>query len=376
MMEIQFGDLLQKLRKEKGWTQQQLAELLNVTNKTVSKWERNETYPETATLIEISKLFQISVDDLLNGKQQSKEGQTDSDVMHRLEMLNQWQIVKAGLFSKIMIILGMTGFYGLYFYTKKFLPSFSVLACFLIVSFSFLWFKQEKIKVYSGKSNSKESWIKWIACVSAVLILILPCVNFPVNVHSLIQQGMISSAIDDYIIMQGETYVYVHLSFLNYVTWLPYLMIVAMLVCYSLIYLITKKSKKQFKTALMAFFMAVLLILGRNVLLKTLRPFEVMSEQSYQAYKNRYMKLTEAFDVLPADLSNIDADQVNEVFYGKARYEQYLDVVEFSDSKCCVYYQISTKQKETSRYMLLGLVYLVTIGALVLVIKNESEKAG
>ena len=53
-MNKSFGELLQMLRKEKGWTQQQLADLLSVTNKTVSKWERNEAYPETSTLLEIS----------------------------------------------------------------------------------------------------------------------------------------------------------------------------------------------------------------------------------------------------------------------------------------------------------------------------------
>ena len=128
------------LRKEKGWTQQQLADLLSVTNKTVSKWERNEAYPETSTLLEISKLFQITVDDLLNGRYQEEKKEADQSAFSRMDMIHQWQTVKAGLFSKIVLLLGLTGFYGLYFYTHKFVPSFFLLVCFAVISFDFLLF--------------------------------------------------------------------------------------------------------------------------------------------------------------------------------------------------------------------------------------------
>ncbi len=63
-----FGDFLYGLRKEKGITQAELAELLGVTNKAVSKWETGEAMPETGLLLPLSRIFGVTVDELLDGK--------------------------------------------------------------------------------------------------------------------------------------------------------------------------------------------------------------------------------------------------------------------------------------------------------------------
>ena len=52
-----MGTFLTDLRKEKGLTQQEVAEKLNVSNKTISKWERDEGYPEITMLLEIAKFY-------------------------------------------------------------------------------------------------------------------------------------------------------------------------------------------------------------------------------------------------------------------------------------------------------------------------------
>lgn len=62
-----FGNLLYKLRKEKGWTQTELADKLNVTNQAVSKWENGDSFPETAQLVPLSELFGVTIDELLKG---------------------------------------------------------------------------------------------------------------------------------------------------------------------------------------------------------------------------------------------------------------------------------------------------------------------
>ncbi|MDE7452830.1 MAG: helix-turn-helix domain-containing protein [Clostridia bacterium] len=80
-----FGEFLYTLRKEKGMTQAELAQLLGVTNKAVSKWETGEAMPETALLVPISRIFGVSVDELLNGKrseQSVKEENADSIKAH------------------------------------------------------------------------------------------------------------------------------------------------------------------------------------------------------------------------------------------------------------------------------------------------------
>ena len=61
-----FGEKLSKLRKEYNYTQEQLADILGVTRQSISKWESDIAYPETDKLIKIGKLFQCSMDYLLN----------------------------------------------------------------------------------------------------------------------------------------------------------------------------------------------------------------------------------------------------------------------------------------------------------------------
>lgn len=59
------GEKITKLRKEQNLTQEQFAEILKVSRQSVSKWERDDTYPDTEKLIRISKLFDCSLDYLL-----------------------------------------------------------------------------------------------------------------------------------------------------------------------------------------------------------------------------------------------------------------------------------------------------------------------
>ena len=57
-----------KLRTENGWTQLELAEKLHYSDKAVSKWERGESVPEIATLVALSDLFDVTLDELVRGK--------------------------------------------------------------------------------------------------------------------------------------------------------------------------------------------------------------------------------------------------------------------------------------------------------------------
>lgn len=63
-MNISIGSKISKLRKQNNLTQEQLAELLNISNAAVSKWESGNTYPDIETLPLIAKIFKISIDSL------------------------------------------------------------------------------------------------------------------------------------------------------------------------------------------------------------------------------------------------------------------------------------------------------------------------
>lgn len=61
-------DIISKRRKELGLTQQQLAEQLNISDKVVSKWETGKSLPDTSMLIPLAKALQLSVNELIDGK--------------------------------------------------------------------------------------------------------------------------------------------------------------------------------------------------------------------------------------------------------------------------------------------------------------------
>lgn len=62
------GKIISDKRKEKGLNQIQLGELLNVSNRTISKWEKGDGYPDITLLPEISQCLDISIDELLTGQ--------------------------------------------------------------------------------------------------------------------------------------------------------------------------------------------------------------------------------------------------------------------------------------------------------------------
>ena len=70
---MKFNEKLIKLRKEQGLSQEEFGEKLNVTRQTVSKWELGETTPEMSKLLEIANVFQVSVDELTNDTDITKD---------------------------------------------------------------------------------------------------------------------------------------------------------------------------------------------------------------------------------------------------------------------------------------------------------------
>lgn len=75
-----LGEKLSKLRKENNYTQEQLADVLGVSRQSISKWESDTAYPETDKLIKIGKLFECSMDYLLNDTVTEKQAcKTDTD---------------------------------------------------------------------------------------------------------------------------------------------------------------------------------------------------------------------------------------------------------------------------------------------------------
>lgn len=65
---MEFNNKLYELRKQKGFSQEELANRLNVSRQTISKWEVGESTPDMENLVAISELFEISLDELVLDK--------------------------------------------------------------------------------------------------------------------------------------------------------------------------------------------------------------------------------------------------------------------------------------------------------------------
>ncbi len=104
-----IGTFLAALRKANGMTQQEVADKLNVSNKTVSKWERDEGCPEIMMLPAIAELYSVTVDEILRGEKFSNAVQQEvksSKSEERLKYLIEKASVKLTNSSIISIVLG------------------------------------------------------------------------------------------------------------------------------------------------------------------------------------------------------------------------------------------------------------------------------
>ena len=68
-----LGAMIAELRKEKGLTQLELANMMNVTDKAVSKWERDISCPDISSIPRLAEILGVSVDDLMRSNSHRKE---------------------------------------------------------------------------------------------------------------------------------------------------------------------------------------------------------------------------------------------------------------------------------------------------------------
>ena len=91
-----LGSKIAALRKQKGMTQQELAEPLGVTDKAVSKWERDLSCPDVGTLPKLAQLLDVTVDELM------REGNTGNPVQTR-----QWEQILDLILKAVPLAMGI-----------------------------------------------------------------------------------------------------------------------------------------------------------------------------------------------------------------------------------------------------------------------------
>ena len=78
-----LADKIIRLRKKNGWSQEELADKMNVSRQAVSKWERDLSFPDISSIPKLAEIFEVSVDELIQVKTETKEniGKNKVDVI-------------------------------------------------------------------------------------------------------------------------------------------------------------------------------------------------------------------------------------------------------------------------------------------------------
>ncbi len=110
MNEKSIGSFLSALRKANGYTQQQVADVLCVSNKTISKWERGDGYPEITMLPAIAELYSVTVDEILKGEritENSSEKEVEKKTEERTKLIIEKTELRFKNYSVVAVALGV-----------------------------------------------------------------------------------------------------------------------------------------------------------------------------------------------------------------------------------------------------------------------------
>lgn len=99
-----MGEMISTLRREKGMTQKELADRLNLTDKAVSKWERDLSCPDTATIPKLAGILEISVEELMNAKSLPATGHRGAGYL--MELILKAIPLAMGIAVTVLAVLG------------------------------------------------------------------------------------------------------------------------------------------------------------------------------------------------------------------------------------------------------------------------------
>ncbi len=126
----EIGLFISSLRKEKGYTQSALAEKLNISNRTVSKWENGDGLPDVSILPELSKLLGVTVDEILSAQKHDTPNITVTEIASKEKIDNIFQIayVVSFFFAVFGAVLGtVTEIYSIWAFNILFYTHWEIL---------------------------------------------------------------------------------------------------------------------------------------------------------------------------------------------------------------------------------------------------------
>ena len=171
---------MRELRTEKGMTQEQLAEKLNVSGRTVSRWENGNNMPELSSIVELADFYDIDIRELLNGERKSEE--MNEDLKETLEAVAEYSTeekkklkkelttytASSALFFGLLVIITVLNLTRVH-------SSFQIFANFLsIMGLVYSVTSVVKLRQLTGKMNKKSfnNYITILLIIAAVFVAV------------------------------------------------------------------------------------------------------------------------------------------------------------------------------------------------------------
>ncbi len=147
-------DIIYTNRKKKNLTQEQLAEMLNVSNKTISKWERGIGYPDVKIIPTLAKVLDISIQTLFD----SEDLKPESNIWHTLEKMSKY---KRYMILSVFIFLISPLFYLIFAFIIEDYGMIGISIGILLIIVSIFIAIMESIKIYQilSKTRRNEKYI-------------------------------------------------------------------------------------------------------------------------------------------------------------------------------------------------------------------------
>ena len=168
-----FARNLSTYRKALGLTQSELAEKLNYSDKSISKWERGDGLPDLSVTVQIAEIFGLTVNDLIAEKPRRKLMTTRNKIIITLLSMGVAWLVATILFFLFELILPSFGAWRFYIYA---IPISAIVG----IVFSCIWWK--KIHIFAAIST-----LIWSLALCVMVTLLIPKISLIFIVAAVLQ---------------------------------------------------------------------------------------------------------------------------------------------------------------------------------------------
>ncbi|MEG0625954.1 helix-turn-helix domain-containing protein [Anaerorhabdus sp.] len=380
----QLGNFLTILRKERNLTQQEVADALNVSNKTVSKWERDQGYPELESIVDLANLYGISIDELLNAERLTPTTSTQDTFKELIELNKD----KKNIITKAILIIGLLVFFAIYFATKLLELSLFIYLVFATMSFTYHLIHLNRIKKYNHNvEDTNINWLMYFIIIStfiipSVVIKFLPTspefVEYFMNIVGLPYDSSMNA-------MNLDFNLFITLK--DYINYLPMIGILGMLI-YEFGSMMKNKYSglKQKKSQLISSILITLVLVISSIscvsYINQPTTTKKFTPEEYDVYKKTFVKTYTGFQRLypelytPVDqgLSSKDFRTFDNHIQDRELCQTHCNIENFNDSTYSVTYRDTFEQtlsKITKSMHVMQIISLISIVILIFIKKQK-----